>query len=74
MPEKEHSAAIKNSRVFPETSLLIELLRLLIFPESLLLIISGKVLGSLPDTTTVSSNLRSKICTANPKSFVDWYG
>ncbi len=25
-------------------------------------------------TTTLSSNLRSKICIANPKSFVDWYG
>ena len=39
-----------------------------------LLIISGKVLGNLPDTTTVSNNLRSKICAANPKRFVDWYG
>jgi len=35
---------------------------------------SREALGITIGTTTVSSNLRSKICTANPKSFVDWYG
>ena len=33
-----------------------------------------KLLGFVLDSTTVSSNPRSKICTDNPKSFVGWYG
>jgi len=36
-----------------------------------LLFTSREALGIMTDTTTVSSNLRSKICTATPKSFVD---
>ena len=39
-----------------------------------LLLTSKVVLGSTTDSTTVSSNLRSKICTASPKGFVEWYG